>query len=110
MPTTTNVKGTIKQVLPVSVFAGSSGKNNSKQGFVVETDDKFNPNVLVEVVNDKLVLNQGEKVDLDCNIVCRHWKEDKWFTSIQAWRKNAVANAPIGAPASPINNSEKLPF
>lgn len=104
--TTTKVKGTITQVLPINTFAGSSGKNNTKQGFIITTDDQYNPNVLVEVVNEKLVLKQGEKVDLDCNVVCRHWKDDKWFTSIQAWKKNNASSADAPAPTE----TESVPF
>lgn len=106
MSTTTKVKGTITQVLPINTFAGSSGKNNTKQGFIITTDDQYNPNVLVEVVNEKLVLKQGETVDLDCNVVCRHWKDDKWFTSIQAWKKNNASSSDAIAPTE----TESVPF
>lgn len=106
MSTTTKVKGTITQVLPINTFAGSSGKNNTKQGFIITTYDQYNPNVLVEVVNEKLVLKQGETVDLDCNVVCRHWKDDKWFTSIQAWKKNNASSSDATAPTA----TESVPF
>jgi hypothetical protein len=108
MSTTTKVKGKIKQVLPLVTFVSSSGTTNTKQEYLIVTDDKYNPNILVEVINDKIALTDGEIVDLDCNVKSKHWKDDKWFTSIEAWKKNTPnASKPVEAKKE---STEDLPF
>jgi hypothetical protein len=91
---TLNIKGTVTKVLTPKPY--SEGK--LKQPFVITTDDKYNPDIVVDVFNDKFPLTQGEQVDIDCNVSSRV-SEANYFTNISVWRKNQVQQL---APATPI--------
>lgn len=104
----------------------SFGSNGfTKREFVIETDDKFPQKIQLELIKDKCSLLDnfqiGQPLKAAININGREWtnkqNETKYFNSIQAWKLEAVGNAPIPSnevfePATDLNEDEEddLPF
>tara|TARA_R100000951_G_scaffold92658_1_gene81106 strand:+ start:408 stop:761 length:354 start_codon:yes stop_codon:yes gene_type:complete len=75
-----------------------------------------------ELFGDKMSLingfKEGDQVDVEYNLRCRHWKEDKYFTTLDAWKITKVAgeyqppeaqnHEPQTAP--PLPENDNLPF
>lgn len=43
-----------------------------------------------ELFGDKMSLingfKEGDQVDVEYNLRCRHWKDDRYFTTLDAWK------------------------
>jgi hypothetical protein len=80
----------------------------SKREFVIETQDKFPQQILLQLVNDRTDvienLRVGDLLDVFYNVRGRAWtdpktQQTKWFNTIEAWAVTfANANAQTPAP------------
>lgn len=83
----------------------------SKREFVIETQDKFPQQILLQLVNDRTDVIEnirvGDLLDVFYNVRGRAWndpktQQTKWFNTIEAWAvtfSNATAQTP--APHTP---------
>ena len=115
------ITGIITQVLEAETGEGKNG-TWTKQSFIVDTKDEYNPIYCIEVFGEEKVgkFNQYNKVndsvDVEFNIRTNEWK-GKYYPSLQLW-KCSKAEAPGVAPTSndapaPIPDNEEgneLPF
>lgn len=101
-----------------------------KREFVIQTKEQYPQTLCFECTQDKTslidALSVGQEVNVQFNLRGREWTpqgggDTRYFTSLQAWRINAVAaqqEAPAGPPAGepfvpPTNFSpqdDDLPF
>lgn len=56
-----------------------------------------------ELFGDKMSLinglKEGDEVEVEYNMRVRHWKEDKYFTTLDAWKVTKASNeAPLPQP------------
>ena len=121
------LKGKLKLIGDVKEF-GSNGF--TKRDIVIQTDDQYPQDVLLELHKDKCALVDG--LELGANIACsinirgREWTspqgEVKYFNTIVCWRiettplsedDNAVASASGAfekAPVASVKEEDDLPF
>jgi hypothetical protein len=71
-----------------------AGKDWNKQDFVIETDDKYNPNLSFTVLNDKNnTFDQfriGTTVEVDFNVGSKEY-QGRWFTNCNAFKVTPIA-------------------
>lgn len=126
------ITGRIIQILPlVSGTSQSSGKEWSKQEYVIETQDRYPRKCCFAVMNDRIQqfnLQQGLDYTISFDIDA-HEYNGRYYNSIIAWRAEpaapqvstqpsldqaVAAAAPAPQPAqpaqAPIPESDKLPF
>lgn len=88
-----DVKGTVKQILPVQTGVSKTGNNWSKQEFVLETTDQFPKSICFTLFGDKLSLlngiSVGQEVEVFFNLESREFN-GKWYHNINAWKLNPV--------------------
>jgi len=116
------IKGTIKTIHPVEQI--QDGKYQ-KQIFAISNNDGYEGREQIfafELFGDKCDLlngyKEGDEVSVDYNLECRHWKEDRYFTTLKAWRIGKAVTEyqkpvekeaqPMSAP--PIPQDDGLPF
>jgi hypothetical protein len=120
------IKGAIQTIHDLTAFKGKDGSDYQKQIFTVVNNDGYEGReqlFAIELFGDKTQLlnsaKEGDQVTVECNVNCRHWKEDRYFVSLQAWKieKESAIEAkesytpkaePVSAPALP--QSDDLPF
>lgn len=95
------VKGTIETIHELTEFQGKNGDAFTKQIFTVVNNDGYEGKeqlFAIELFGDKTQLlngmSEGDAVTVQCNVNCRHWKEDRYFTSLQAWKIEKDEAAP----------------
>lgn len=116
------ISGKIIAVLPLQSGTGKSGKEWSKQEYVIKTADQYPKHCCFCVWNDKIEtfgIAEGQDLDVSINIDAREW-QGRWFNEVQAWKvvqRNVQQAAPTAitsaAPAELFNPSEDkddLPF
>lgn len=112
------IKGTIKTIHELTNFESKGGDQFTKQIFTVANNEGYeNKEQLFafELFGDKTSLLNGKKegdtVDVEYNISCRHWKEDRYFVSLQAWKIEGVgAGQPLPTVGTPPPDGDDLPF
>lgn len=122
-----SITGNLKTLLPVeSGVAKSSGKEWKKQQFIVSNNDGYEGKEQIfcfEVFGEEKVESLtkyhkvGDEVTVKFNISTNEWN-DKYFTSLSAWRIEKAEGtaipppAPVFEPAGELNESEDsgLPF
>ncbi len=101
------VQGKIKAIGETQTF-GSNGFR--KREVVVTTTEQYPQSIMVEFVQDKTdLLNNfgvGQDVKISINLRGREWTnpqgEVKYFNSIQGWRIENLATAPVGGDMPPM--------
>jgi len=101
------VQGKIKVIGETQTF-GSNGFR--KREVVVTTSEQYPQSIMVEFVQDKTdLLNNfgvGQDVKININLKGREWTnpqgEVKYFNSIQGWRIENLAGAPVDGEMPPM--------
>ena len=83
------ITGTIKDIKGVETFNKKDGTAGSKQGFVLTTDNKYNPDIYFEVLKQDVMAKLGDRsvgdiIEVEFNLHSREWK-GKWYHSVNAW-------------------------
>ena len=99
------MKGKIKTIHELTSFESKGGDQFTKQIFVVANNEGYEGKEQIfpmELFGDKTSLlngfKEGDEVNVEYNLNCRHWKEDRYFVSLQAWKIEKVGET---APALP---------
>ena len=101
------IKGTVIQVCPMQEGVSSKGNAWRKQGYVIETEDRYPKKIYFEVFNDnidKFNLQIGMFVNASVDVESREFN-GKFYTSLMAYRLNNPANAaaqPAPAPQQSV--------
>lgn len=78
-----------------------------KQMFAITNQDGYEGREAVyafELFGDKTSLldkfSEGDTITVSANIECRHWKDNKYFTTLKAWKIEAatVEQSEVGEP------------
>lgn len=81
-------------------------KGTDKLAFVVSDEaEKYPQEVMFEAIGKSVVnierdLELGQQVTVSFDIRGRHWKDDKWFNSLNAWRVEVLGRKPAAKTAS----------
>ena len=83
------ITGKIKDIKGVQTFDKKDGTQGSKQGFLLTTDKKYNPDIYFEVLKQDVMAKLGDRsigdiVEVEFNLYSREWN-GKWFHSVNAW-------------------------
>lgn len=89
------IKGRVISVgQPVS-GTSKTGKQWSKQEFVIETDGQYPKKIAFSVMNGKFTMNLGDIVEVEVDAQSREY-QGRWYTELTAWRcNNAGAQQPV---------------
>jgi hypothetical protein len=107
------VKGKIKLIGETKSFA-----KITKRDLVLVTEEQYPQNLLIEFINDKTSLLDGQKngnvVEVDINLKGREWTspqgEVKYFNTIQGWNLKSELEPVTTADHSPDREDSDLPF
>ena len=88
----------------------------SKRTFVInDQDDKYPQLISFQVSQDKCTLldtlKVGQSVTVHYNLRGRHWKDDKYFNTLECWKIEA-GEVPVNAAVTAIieaNNNTEIP-
>ena len=97
MTETLKIKGTVQAIHDVESI--SDGKWE-KQMFSVTNNDGYDGKeelYAFELFGDKTSLiegiSEGSDVEVSYNIGCRHYKDNKYFTTLKAWKVTEIDNS-----------------
>ena len=80
------IKGRIIYVSPLASGTSNTGKQWSKQEYVLETVEQYPKKVHFSMFNDNIVqFMEGQSVVIQANIESREFN-GKWYTQVTAWR------------------------
>lgn len=90
------------RLIHVGTIAEFGEKKTKKREFVIKTvDDKYPQEIKFEMIGDRVNLIDkyeiGNDIDVSFNIKGRQWN-DKWFTSIEAWKISGSEKNDDGIP------------
>jgi len=112
------IKGKIAKILEVETGTSKAGKEWKKQGFVLDTGEKFNPMVCFTLFgDDKIVMLEsvsvGKDVEVSFNLSSREFN-GKYYHNIDAWKIDAADGASNAdeslPPEDPGPDDEDVPF
>lgn len=103
------ISGEIVKFLEVKSGTSKAGKAWTSQDFVIDTGASYDPEVCIGVFGQEKVdelseYKAGQNVEVYFNVKSRAW-QDKYFTSLQAWKINASNNA-----SNDDDDSDQIPF
>lgn len=113
-----NIKGTITHIGETKTFGQ---KGFTKRDLVIQTEEKFPQELLVEATKDKCAeldaMSKGQTISVACNLKGRRWEGPngvKFFLSLEVWRIESVGAA-VGQPSAgnvggPGNDQSDIPF
>lgn len=121
----TQVKGTVIQILKSESGVSKAGKEWKKQEFVIETNEQFPKKVCFTLFGDKISLidgiTEGTEVEVFFSVESRDFN-GKWFHNINAWKIESSSAANVAKsyppefsagdipPESNDDNGNDLPF
>jgi len=84
------ISGKIIAVLPIQQGTSKgSGKQWSKQDFVIETQEQYPKKMCYQIFGEEKIkmhgAQVGDDVDVSFDIDCKEWN-GKWFNSVNAWK------------------------
>jgi hypothetical protein len=83
------INGKLLKILPIETIISKSGKEYSKQNFVINTGDQFNPEVCIGLFGDKVDLlngvNVGDELTVSINVSSREFN-GKYYTQVDGWK------------------------
>jgi len=95
------LEGKLVKVLPEQTGEGRNGRWK-RQEFVIETEDRYPRQILIQLWNDKADLihdyKEGDKIKASVNIESREVNSGKWFTNIKAWKLQKAGTEATSAP------------
>jgi len=107
------VTGKLVKVLEKQTGTSKAGKEWQKQSFVIDTGEQYNNIACFELFGDKINLlkaKTGDNITVSFNINCNEW-QDKYYTSLQAWKIDNVNDVESKAKTENFNEQESdLPF
>lgn len=80
-----------------------SGKEWSRQDYVIETKEQYPKKVAFSVMNDNIMnfgLAVGQDVDIEIDINANEW-QGRWFNSITCWKATLRNPGQSAAPQQP---------
>ena len=106
------VKGKIKSKLEIETGTSKAGKEWSKQNFVIDTGNQFNPDVCFSLFGDKVDLlnnfKEGQEVEVKFNVSSREFN-GKYYHNLDAWFISGENNVKP-AVENNIPEDDDLPF
>lgn len=90
-----------------------------KRIFAIKNNDGYQGQEQIfafELFGDKMILingfKEGDEVEVEYNLRCRWWKEDRYFTTLDAWKVTKVgAGKPLPELKPPTEEEmNNLPF
>ena len=103
------LEGKLVKVLPEQTGEGRNGRWK-RQEFVIETEDRYPKQILIQLWNDKADLihdyKEGDKIKASVNIESREVNSGKWFTNIKAWKLQKAGGE---ATSSPFPDAPPMP-
>lgn len=106
------IKGTILKVLDTENGTSKAGKDWSKRGFVIKTQDEYPKEVCFSLFGEKTNIidnfRAGDLVDVYFNLSSREYN-GKYYHNIDAWRVAKAEGEPV-AEASTASTNSDLPF
>ena len=115
------IQGKITKILDVEKGQKKDGGDWQKINFLVETDEQYNNLYCFEIFGEEKVANfqkynnVGATVKVSFNVKTNEW-QGRYFTSLQAWRVETIAQAdpqqpaPVEQPQPPQEHKNDLPF
>tara|TARA_R110002096_G_scaffold111202_2_gene242814 strand:- start:1397 stop:1738 length:342 start_codon:yes stop_codon:yes gene_type:complete len=109
------ITGTLIKVLEIERGESKAGKEWSKRGFVVKTEDKFPKEVCFTLFGEKTTLidshQSGNLIDVHFNLSSREFN-GKYYHNIDAWKIDASEAIAEKIPDNGYQKAEKdaLPF
>jgi hypothetical protein len=114
------IQGRVTKKLPMTEGTKKNGETWQKNGFVIETDDKYPKSVAIscfgKLVPDVASLAIGDYVVVEFGVESREW-QDKWFTDVVlrdfSVQKNDAKPLPKTAPIETRGtetDNDPLPF
>ena len=97
------ISGRIIVALPMQGGTSKSGKEWSRQDYVIETKEQYPKKVVFSVMNDNIMnfgLAVGQDVDIEIDINANEWN-GKWYNSISCWKATTNLNPQQQTPAQP---------
>ena len=110
------VKGKIVKILEVEKVTSKAGKEWQKQNFVIDTGDKYLPEICFQLFGDEKIENLkkynkvGQEVEVSFNVSSREFS-GRYFHNLDAW-KIVKASEEIVSPQLNESDTENddLPF
>jgi len=109
------LEGKLVKVLPEQTGEGRNGRWK-RQEFVIETEDRYPKQILIQLWNDKADLihdyKEGDKIKASVNIESREVNSGKWFTNIKAWKLQKASDEATSTPfpeAPPMPDEDETP-
>ena len=112
------IKGKITKILTVEKGTAKSGKDFVKQNFVIDTGEKFNPEVCFQMFGEEKCNNltkfnkEGDEVVVSFNVSSREFN-NKYYHNLDAWlikKAEATAEVTTAKKASVEAPEDNLPF
>lgn len=101
------IKGKIIVALPAQGGVSKTGKEWSRQDYVIETQEKYPKKIAFSVMNDNIMnfgLTVGQEVNIYVDINATEWN-GKWYNSITCWKAIVSNQGQQAAPSQPNQNS-----
>lgn len=111
-----NIKGTITHIGETKTFGQ---KGFTKRDLVIQTEEKYPQELLVEVTKDKCAeldaMSKGQTISVSCNLKGRRWEGPngvKFFLSLEVWRIDGMsaASGASQAPQPALGSQDDIPF
>ena len=97
------ISGKIIVALPAQGGVAKSGKEWSRQDYVIETKEQYPKRIAFSVMNDNIMnfgLTVGQEADIHVDINATEWN-GKWYNSITCWRAIVHNPGQQAAPSQP---------
>lgn len=83
------IKGIVKKIQAKESRTSKAGKTWESQVCIIETESKYNNQVALKFMGDKISLldnlKEGDNVIADCNVYSREYK-GRYYNNIDCWR------------------------
>lgn len=108
-----STKGNLVKILDVQAGTSKSGKAWSKQEFVINTGDQYNPEICFSLFGDNKIelikdLVEGQEIEVSFNAYSREF-QGKYYNSLDAWKVEA-SDLLAGQPSATATEEDDLPF
>ena len=109
------IKGNLVKILDAQAGTSKAGKQWSKQEFVINTGDQYNPEICFTLFGDDKInllkdIAGGQELTVHFNLSSRDF-QGKYYHNLDTWKIEAsdlLANEPV--PQATEEESDPLPF
>lgn len=91
------IEGKLIKILPARTGEGRNGQWKSQE-FIIETPGQYPTQVCIGIWNDRINIGEiaiGETIKVQFDVRSREY-QDKWFTSLTAYRIDKIGVMPVG--------------